>query len=110
MIDLCDYAEEFLGLGVVTKDGHTRREHMLAAGYSEDDLIKTELPAVFYDLWNHFVRLHYTRGSNGFSALPISYTEIKSYFDLQKEMSEPWQVSVIKRLDSIALKHLSEKK
>lgn len=110
MIDLYEYAEEYLDLGVTTKDGHTRREHMIAAGYSEDQLIKAEFPPIFYDLWNHFLRLHYTRQSNGFSAMAISYSEIKSYFELMRENVDPWEVFVIKRLDSIALKKFSEKK
>lgn len=109
-MELCGYAEEFLDLSVTTKDGHTRREHMLAAGYSEDELIKSELPAVFFDLWNHFLRLHYTRGSNGFSAMPITYTEIKSYIELNSVEFESWHVSIIKRLDAIALNKLSERK
>ena len=110
MIELYEYAEQFLELGVTTKDGHTRREHMIAAGYSEDELINTEFPPIFYDLWHHFLRLHYTRGSNGFSVMPISYTEMSNYFDLMCEKIEPWEMFVIKRLDSIALQKFSEKK
>lgn len=83
---------------------------MLAAGYYEDDLIKTEFPPIFYDLWHHFLRLHYARGNNGFCAMPINYTEIKNYFDLMCEKADPCEVFVIKRLDSIALQKLSEKK
>jgi hypothetical protein len=47
--------------------------------------------------------LHSTRTSNGFGANPITYTEMKSYFDLIQTEPEEWEVELIKLFDSIAL-------
>jgi hypothetical protein len=47
--------------------------------------------------------LHATRTSNGFGANPITYTEMKSYFDLIQVEPEEWEVELIKLFDNIAL-------
>lgn len=108
MINLYGHAEEYLNLGVVLKDGFTRRETYKAAGYDESQMIKTELPNIFIDLWNDFKSLHYSRGNNGFSALPISYTEINSYFSLTGYHISEFELNIIKSLDGLALKVFRE--
>jgi hypothetical protein len=47
--------------------------------------------------------LHNARGSNGFGINPISYTEIKSYFDLIDLKPDDWEVNLIKLFDNEAL-------
>lgn len=47
--------------------------------------------------------LHSTRTSNGFGANPITYTEIKSYFDLIQFEPEEWEINLIRRFDNVAL-------
>lgn len=47
--------------------------------------------------------LHSTRTSNGFGANPITFTEMKSYFDLIQVDPEEWEVDLIKRLDNVAM-------
>lgn len=47
--------------------------------------------------------LHSTRTSNGFGANPITFTEMKSYFDLIQVEPEEWEVDLIKRLDNVAM-------
>jgi len=71
-------------------------------------MIKTELPDIFIDLWNDFKSLHYSRGNNGFSALPISYTEINSYFSLTGYRISEFELNIIKSLDGLALKVFRE--
>ena len=62
-----------------------------------------ELPQSCYFVWKWFTELHTARGSNGFGLNPISYTEIKSYFDLIDIQPEEWEVNLIKALDNEAL-------
>ena len=76
---------------------------MLAAGYSEDDLIESEKPLLLHDVYEWFMDLQSTRSSNGFSVVPISWQEIKSYFDLKNYAPEKWELDTIKRLDNVAL-------
>lgn len=47
--------------------------------------------------------MHNARGSNGFGINPISYTEIKAYFDLMQIEPEEWEVTLIKLFDNEAL-------
>lgn len=47
--------------------------------------------------------LHSTRTSNGFGANPITYTEMKSYFDLMQIEPEEWEVELIRLFDNAAL-------
>ena len=48
--------------------------------------------------------MHNARGSNGFGINPISYTEIKSYFDLIDLKPDDWEVNLIKLFDNEAMK------
>ena len=108
LIQLYEHAEDYLKLGVVLKDGFTRRETYKAAGYDESQMIKTQLPDIFIDMWNDFKALHNSRGNNVFSALPISYTEINSYFSLIGCRIGEFELNIIKSLDGIALKVFRE--
>lgn len=62
-----------------------------------------ELPESCIYVWKWFIDLHNARGSNGFGINPISYTEIKSYFDLMDTQPEEWEVILIKLFDNEAL-------
>lgn len=66
-----------------------------------EDLI--ELPEGYHQVWKFFIDLHNARGSNGFGINPISYTEIKSYFDLMQIQAEDYEVTLIKLFDNEAL-------
>jgi len=47
--------------------------------------------------------MHNRRTSNGFGANPINYTEIDSYFNLQRYRPELWEIQAINKLDDIVL-------
>lgn len=66
-----------------------------------EDLV--ELPESCISIWKWFIDLHNARGSNGFGINPISYTEIKAYFDLIDIRPEEWEIMLIKRFDNEAL-------
>ena len=66
-----------------------------------EDLI--ELPEGYHQVWKFFIDLHNARGSNGFGINPISYTEIKSYFDLMQIQAEDYEVTLIKLFDKEVL-------
>jgi hypothetical protein len=62
-----------------------------------------ELPESSFQVWKWFIDLHNSRTSNGFGVNPISYTEIKAYFDLIDIKPEEWEVTLIKLFDNEAL-------
>jgi hypothetical protein len=52
--------------------------------------------------------LHSTRTSNGFGANPITFSEMKSYFDLIQVEPEEWEIDLIRRFDSAAIDSYEE--
>lgn len=103
----------------VQKDGTTLREHLkkvaelsTSSAWFESSAPKEleeapTLPSVFEFCWHDFLQVHNTRQA-GFSVNCISYTEIKSYFDLMGVSPEPWHVSVIKMFDSLFMQEHSK--
>lgn len=71
-----------------------------------EDLV--ELPSNFNEVWDWFLALNNTR-SSGFGISAITYTEIRSFFQLMQIDVQPWEIRVIKMLDSIALEISNEK-
>lgn len=61
-----------------------------------------------YGCWVHFLALDSTRTSNGYSANPLSFSEIKSYFDLIQETPEPWEIRLLNQLDRTILEVYAE--
>lgn len=59
-------------------------------------------------VWTYFIELHNNRTSNGFGVNPIQFSEIKAYFELMGIEPDDWEVSVIKKLDNVALKQYAE--
>lgn len=66
-----------------------------------EDLV--ELPDSMQYVWSWFIELHNARTSNGFGLNPITYADIKAYFDLYDIVPQDWQVQLIKQLDNVAL-------
>jgi len=56
-------------------------------------------------VWEDFLELHSARGSNGFGANPISYTEIDAWTRLSGYVLSPQDVKIIKLLDRVYLAH-----
>lgn len=56
-----------------------------------------------FQVWNYFIALNSKRTSNGFGLNPISYTEIRSYFELHEIVPLPFELEAIDRLDRVAL-------
>lgn len=89
-------------------DGVSQREHLLAVERQTKKPVKElqnliELPESMFSIWSHFLALDSSRSSNGYSANPLSFSEIKDYFDLLREVPEVWEVQLIRRLDQTLL-------
>lgn len=68
-----------------------------------------ELPDMFRYVWKDFLALNSARSSNGFGVNPLSYAEIKAYFDLQQQVPEPWEADVIRYFDQQVLTVYADK-
>jgi hypothetical protein len=53
--------------------------------------------------------LNSARTSNGFGVNPLSYSEIKAYYDLQQQVPEPWEADLIRYMDNVTLSVYAEK-
>lgn len=102
------YARQECELNQKQKDGCSLKEQLLSVERQTkktpkqlQDLI--ELPESCYRPWRHFIALDSTRTSNGYSVNPISYTEMKSYFDLIGEVPDRWEVEIISKIDRTIL-------
>lgn len=60
--------------------------------------------------WEYFTQLHNARSSNGYSANPITYSEIESWNRLTDAQVTPLEVKIIRRLDNIYLNHQADKR
>jgi len=55
-------------------------------------------------LWRWFVDLHSARGSSGYGPNPIPYAEIAAWASLTGWPPSPWEVAIIRRIDTVFLK------
>jgi hypothetical protein len=54
-------------------------------------------------VWSYFKDLHTTRTGNGFGASPITFTEMKAYFDLLQIEPDEWELVLLRKFDNLAL-------
>ena len=64
---------------------------------------------MFRYIWKDFLALNSARTSNGFGVNPLSYTEIKAYFDLQQQLPEPWESEVLRYFDAVVMQVYADK-
>ena len=63
-----------------------------------DEII--ELPSVFAEVWEWFIRLNSARQS-GFGISGIPYTEMQAFFVLNDIKPELWELLILEKIDRI---------
>lgn len=93
-----------------TVGGHSRSDHeaqLLKQRNRHKAVVESDqgrkCPQSLMYIWEWFMDLHRSRGSNGFGVNPLSWTEIKSWSDLMRKDLEVWEVQVIKNIDGLFL-------
>lgn len=90
------------------KDKATLRQHLemawKASGVRPQQLEPVPFPQMFVYAWGWFLELNAVRQNNGFSAMPISYTELLAWSQLTERPLNPLDVRVLKLLDDVAMK------
>jgi len=71
-----------------------------SSGREPDGLIPPDVPYGFMYIWDWFTELNNGRQNSGFGPMPISYLEIHSWSELTKSYINPWEIEVIKEMDS----------
>ena len=110
-----EYAKWQFKYGAKQKDGASLKEHVEAAQNNpfaaalpkadvvlkslEEESSSPLLPEAVSLLWTYFIRLHQQRASGGMGLSCLSYTDIKSFCDLNDIRLFPWEVDLITALD-----------
>lgn len=81
------------------------RDHLLSVWKQNGEMPRRladspELPAVLDPLWNDFLELHTSRGSNGFGPARIGFVDIDAWQRVGKVTLRPWQIDAIRRADA----------
>lgn len=97
------------------KQGGTKLDHLkqVEKQKGSDVIPEIEIPEDGQHVWNWFIDLHKKRGSSGFGAAPLLYTEIRAWGELMRITVEPWEVTAIMEMDDAYLETravLQEKK
>ena len=66
-----------------------------------------DFPIGLENIWEIFLKLSSGRASSGFGPNPISYLDIKSWADINNVKLYPWEVGLIRDLDTVYLKVIS---
>lgn len=57
-------------------------------------------------IWNFFLRLDRHRSSNGYGANPLSWADIKAFFDVHGILPEEYELLAISMLDNVRLEYI----
>lgn len=71
-----------------------------------DNLV--EMPEALQYIWDDFRSLNASRSSNGYSANPLSYSEIMYYCLLTGTKLQPWEVELLKYFDTALMNLYAE--
>ena len=89
------------------------RRHLEAVhrqtGIMPEALYPVLLPATLEYIWHYFFELNDARTSNGYTMNPISFTELDAWNRLAKKDITTQEISIIKQLDGVFLKHYQTK-
>jgi len=99
-----------------SKGKTTERDHLEQVakqlGKQVEEIEQANADAIFPDaashIWSTFIELHDGRTYGMSGPNPISYDIIKAWCDLSGISLSPWEVELVKALDSIWLKTISE--
>lgn len=75
---------------------------------SEELANEPDMPEIVAHVWQYFVELHRTRGSNGFGENSLTYTEIGFWCGLTGNTLESWELQTIVAIDAAYLSEQAE--
>jgi hypothetical protein len=86
----------------------TEREHLQEvekqSGRTPLALQGPEFPELLEYVWTAFLLLNSTRGQGFSGPIPISYQEIDAWQRMTHNVLLPWEVEVVKKLDTVYLR------
>jgi hypothetical protein len=67
------------------------------------------MPRGCSQLWVDFLELHGSRGSTGFGAARITFTDLKAWQDVRGVRLDAWEIDAIRKVDSLWLSDYAPK-
>ena len=112
--ELLAFAEHSFALSKPDKNGVSKREHLETIqakhGIEMEGLIGPPFPDIVEYVWSAFNSLHAGRGYGFSGPNPLSYENIAAWMSLTGIELSAWELDVVKRLDALWLKAMSEDK
>jgi len=106
------FAEHELALGAKQGDGVSLRHHLESierqTGVKPEQLESLPFPETLEFNWLDFLELNRARTSNGYTANPISYTELDAWNRLTNKNITAQEINIIKQLDDVFLNHYQQ--
>lgn len=56
-------------------------------------------------IWKYFISLNSKRTGTGYGPLPLQYSDILAYFELNKIDYDPVEIEILDILDNVAMEH-----
>lgn len=107
---MLEFARHEFRLGKRGKDGKSLREtlevvaRMKGGAMPEEGINPADFPDELAHVWRWFMDLNASRQPSGMAGLAaITYPDMQAYFQLRREHPAPWELDLLKRLDSVAL-------
>lgn len=76
-------------------------------GHTPQELQPVEVSDIVMYLWEWFLQLNAARQNNGMAISPLSYSEILAWVTLMQVKISPFEITVIKALDSLFINHIN---
>ncbi len=76
-------------------------------GQIPHELQPVEVSDIVMYMWEWFLQLNAARQNNGMAISPLSYSEILAWVTLMQINISPFEITVIKALDSMFINHIN---
>jgi hypothetical protein len=80
---------------------------MEMTGQIPHELQPVEVSDIVMYMWEWFLQLNAARQNNGMAISPLSYSEILAWVTLMQINISPFEITVIKALDSMFINHIN---
>ena len=108
--DLCEAVKVTVELQTPLEDGKTKLDHLIQVEQStgRSHVPDVEIPPHGSHIWEWFWTLSNARGSSGFGASPLSYTEIRAWIEVTGLTVHPWEIDAIRAMDGAYMQAQAE--
>lgn len=113
MNSLVEFSRHEFRLGKLGSDGKTLRETLDVVARAkgvmpEEGINPVSFPEAVGHVWEWFLHLNASRQAGMGGPMPVTYTEIAAFFNLEGVELSGWELQAIRWLDRIALEPIAD--